>query len=71
MPVPDAVPPAAVRCLNGCWRVAGPPGCTTLLAVSRAIGNKDLKDAARDPETTALVSCEPEVLSRALTPCDR
>ena len=31
--------------MSGCWRVAGPPGTSTMLAVSRAIGDRDLKDA--------------------------
>lgn len=29
-----------VRQISGCWRVAGPPGCATLLAISRALGDK-------------------------------
>ena len=60
-----------VRNISGCWRVAGPPGCTTLLAVSRALGDRDLKDAAGAPTTTALISCEPQMLSRPLSPQDR
>lgn len=34
-------------------------------------GDRDLKDAAKDPSRTALVSCEPQVLSRTLSPLDR
>ena len=60
-----------VRNISGCWRVAGPPGCSTLLAVSRAIGDRDLKDAAVAPAATALISCEPQMLSRPLSPQDR
>ena len=57
-----------VRNVNSCWRVTGPPGTATMLAVSRALGNRDLKDAAK---TTPLISCEPQMATRLLTPRDR
>ena len=28
-----------VRSINGCWRVTGPPGTSTMLAISRAFGD--------------------------------
>lgn len=34
-----------VRSINGCWRVTGPPGTSTMLAISRAFGNRELKRA--------------------------
>ena len=57
----------SVRSINGCWRVAGPPGTSTLLAISRAFGDRELKRCTATP----LVSNEPFVSSRALCPLDR
>jgi serine/threonine protein phosphatase PrpC len=57
-----------VKKISGCWRVAGPPGASTLLAVSRALGNVDLKDAGI---TAPLVSCTPQMKTRELSPRDR
>ena len=53
-----------VKNVSGCWRVAGPPGCAVMLSVSRALGDRDLKDAAAEP----LVSCVPEMATRELVP---
>ena len=56
-----------MRNVNGCWRVAGPAGTPTLLAVSRAFGDRELKRCTAIP----LVSHVPSVYSHALTPRDR
>jgi len=56
-----------VRNLNGCWRVAGPQGTNTLLAISRAFGDRELKTCTAQP----LVSCVPAVSSHALSSQDR
>ena len=52
-----------VKNMSGCWRVAGPPGTSTMLAVSRAIGDRDLKDAT---PSGRIISNEPQMLSRSL-----
>ena len=56
-----------VKNVSGCWRVAGPSGCSTMLAVSRALGDRDLKDAAAMP----LISCSPDTISHELGLRDR
>ena len=52
-----------VKNMSGCWRVAGPPGTSSMLAVSRAIGDRDLKDAT---PSGRIISNEPQMLSRSL-----
>ena len=37
-----------VRCINGCWRVVGPRS-GTMLAISRALGNLELKRCTETP----------------------
>jgi len=55
-----------VRCINGCWRVVS-PNAHTMLAISRALGDRELKDSTEQP----LVSCAPYVHSVELTPRDQ
>lgn len=55
-----------VRCVNGCWRVVS-PHAQTMLAVSRALGDRDLKESTERP----LVSSSPFVCSLDLTPRDQ
>ena len=55
-----------VRNVSGCWRVVS-PNAQTMLAVSRAIGDRDLKDST----TLPLISSTPFVVSHALTPRDQ
>ena len=52
-----------VRRVNGCWRVVS-PHAQTMLAVSRAIGDRDLKDSTELP----LISASPYVCNLQLTP---
>jgi len=56
-----------VRSINGCWRVTGPPGTSTLLAISRAFGDRELKQCTAIP----LVSHVPAVVTQPLCPRDR
>jgi len=52
----------SVRCVQGCWRAMGPPGVKTMLAISRALGNKALKP---------IVSNQPSCSSTKLSPLDQ
>jgi protein phosphatase 2C len=55
-----------VRQIHGCWRVSC-IGAATLLAISRALGDRDLKDCTTQP----LVISTPYVASVELTPRDQ